>query len=166
MNTEYEIKHLNNKKDIDGIYQFLTSKEAFDTIDLPEGEKESLKKSVQQTFGDEKSSYFYIEDGKGRIIGVIGAFENEIKTGGYYLGYFAVSVNHRGQGLGSKLLTAAEDFVRAKRARYLIIETGDETTTATAIGLYTKFGFEKVGFYKDYYNPGDPKSSYMKSYDY
>ena len=65
----------------------------------------------------------------------------------------AVDPNHRGYGIGDKLMQACIDFTRSSGRRRIILESN--TKQAAAIHLYRKFGFKDI--------PLDPNSQYVRA---
>ena len=65
----------------------------------------------------------------------------------------AVDPNHRGYGIGDKLMQACIDFTRARKRQRIILESN--TKQVAAIHLYRKFGFKEI--------PLDPNSQYVRA---
>ncbi|MEK7612447.1 MAG: GNAT family N-acetyltransferase [Patescibacteria group bacterium] len=59
----------------------------------------------------------------------------------------SVKASHRGKGIGSKLLSAAEDFGRSRNVRRMELEVFGENERA--IKLYKKFGYAVEGTRKN-----------------
>ena len=59
-----------------------------------------------------------------------------------YLGYLAVQAEHRGQGIGGRLLDAVEDWARAKGAELLLTDTNLRSNVG-AVEFYESHGFEQ-----------------------
>lgn len=74
----------------------------------------------------------------------------------------AVTGSHQRQGLGSKLLRAVEDSVRAVNGRLLLIETSDKTSFERTRLFYQKHGYVEVARIPDYFTDGDGKVSFIK----
>jgi [ribosomal protein S18]-alanine N-acetyltransferase len=66
----------------------------------------------------------------------------------------AVMPEHRGRGLGEKLVRQAIEDARTRNAERLFLETRHNNP---AIGLYRKLGFQPIGVRKDYYRGSDSK---------
>jgi GNAT superfamily N-acetyltransferase len=59
-----------------------------------------------------------------------------------YLGYLAVQAEHRGRGIGGRLLSAVEDWAREKGAELLLTDTNLRSNVG-AVEFYESHGFEK-----------------------
>lgn len=59
-----------------------------------------------------------------------------------YLGYLAVQAEHRGSGIGRRLLAAVEDWARQKGAELLITDTNLRSNVG-AVEFYESNGFER-----------------------
>jgi ribosomal protein S18 acetylase RimI-like enzyme len=62
----------------------------------------------------------------------------------------AVDPRARGKGLASQLISEAERLAREDGAIYMRLEVAEDN--AAAITLYRKIGYERFGFYRDYYD--------------
>ena len=61
----------------------------------------------------------------------------------------AISDKYRGKGLGKALMDTVVESARANGADKIMLEV--RASNATALSLYTKYGFEKVGLRPGYY---------------
>ncbi|WP_226698785.1 GNAT family N-acetyltransferase [Qipengyuania gaetbuli] len=59
---------------------------------------------------------------------------------------------HLGKGIAKAVLEALIDLSRAERIARLSLETGTSDEFVPAIGLYTKYGFERGDAFADYVN--------------
>jgi ribosomal protein S18 acetylase RimI-like enzyme len=67
----------------------------------------------------------------------------------------------RGQGLGARLLAAAEQAAQARGCRALRLEV--RVDNAAAIALYERAGFRRIGRYEGYYEDGADAWRYEKT---
>ncbi len=90
-----------------------------------------------------------IEESKGVIHGFIIVL---YRTGSSVAGIETVNVDPacRKQGIGRRLLAAAEEDIRKRKARRIRLEVS--VMNHAAIGLYQIAGFQTVGVLKDYYH--------------
>jgi len=72
----------------------------------------------------------------------------------------AVSQQQRGQGIAKALMLAGEQAARDDGRLYLRLEVSVDNTSA--IGLYQALGFQKFGFYRDYYEDHKDALRYQK----
>ncbi len=66
------------------------------------------------------------------------------------LANIAVTASHRGRGLGARLLSAMIDIARERGVASLYLEV--RVSNEKAAELYRRFGFEKIGMRRDYYD--------------
>lgn len=113
----------------------------------------------------ENHQYWYIED-RGEIVGTCGIRENKYGSGGYEMDsdYIAVHKDYRRQGLGAKLLKAAEDFVRGQGGRYVHVLSCDIDSYGPAREFYLNHGYRKVGEIPNYYVEGEGRIDYFKEF--
>lgn len=74
----------------------------------------------------------------------------------------ATAPQFRGQGVGTRLLTAMEQRLRDKRLQWLTLEVRPSNTAA--VGLYTALGFQEVGRRKRYYKKPTEDALLMTKY--
>lgn len=85
----------------------------------------------------------------GEIVGYAGAFclapDADVQT-------IAVDAPAQGRGVGRQLLERLIEVARAAGCTHLMLEVRSDN--AEAIGLYERFGFERISTRRDYYAPG------------
>lgn len=102
---------------------------------LDDGEKADIKRDVTESLAADNNTYIMAED-QGDVIGAIGVHENYVGNGGHEIGWLAVDKSARRTGVGTKLLKAAEEFIRNNKGRYLIIDTGSTKLFDSARAFY------------------------------
>ena len=96
------------------------------------------------------------------ILGYICHGHNPVTDAIHDIYWIAVDPRAQGQGVGARLLSFAEDRVRALRGRGIVIETSSRAEYAAARRLYEKSGYRKAADITDFYKPGDHQFIYMK----
>jgi ribosomal-protein-alanine N-acetyltransferase len=96
----------------------------------------------------ETRHYLVAEQG-GAVVGYAG-----LAVTGHQADVQTVAVAHerQGEGLGGVLLEALLDEARRRGAGEVLLEVRAENTAAQA--LYARFGFERIGVRRRYYQPG------------
>lgn len=84
---------------------------------------------------------FYVATFSGRVVGVSGFYR---RGNSYWLGWFAVSQECQGLGVGSGLLERVEKAVRDKGARELFVYTSQLPQFKKTREFYKRKGFEEV----------------------
>lgn len=74
----------------------------------------------------------------------------------------AVDARDQRRGVGSGMLSAVEDRVRAQGARLLLIETSDADGFERTRSFYAKHTYEHVATIADYFTDGEGKASFVK----
>jgi ribosomal protein S18 acetylase RimI-like enzyme len=159
----FSITRLTNPEKIPAIVTFLQSAEAFD-LEMNDYRKRAREKAVKNSLILPKHAYWYVEH-EGNIIGAVGVAENDRESDGYYLDYFAVHKEFRRHGIGRQLIQTAEDYLASVKARYLLIDTGDNDDTKAARHFYEAMGYKPVSHIPDYYYPGEGRIDYWKKLD-
>jgi ribosomal-protein-alanine N-acetyltransferase len=99
--------------------------------------------------GVPETRHYVVIESDGELIGYAGLFATrhtaDVQT-------LAVAGDRQGEGLGALLLTALLDEVRRRGASEVLLEVRADNETAA--GLYARFGFERIGVRRGYYQPG------------
>ncbi len=74
----------------------------------------------------------------------------------------AVDAPRHRQGIGSTMLLAVEEAVRAANGRLLLIETSDKSSFERTRLFYRKHGYSEVARIPDFFADGDGKASFIK----
>ena len=74
----------------------------------------------------------------------------------------AVDASRHRQGVGSQMLEAVEEAVRAEGGRLLLIETSDKASFERTRAFYRKHSYTEVAHIPDYFADGDGKASFVK----
>lgn len=101
------------------------------------------------------------EDG-GTLVGVAYFAPKAFADRVWELLMIAVDAPRHRQGIGSRLLVAFEDAVRASGGRLLLIETSDQSGFERTRLFYRKHGYAEVAHIPDYFTDGDGKASFVK----
>lgn len=94
-------------------------------------------------------THYFVVEKQGLIIGYFGILavldECQIHT-------VSVDKNHRKNGIGSRIMDYIIGFSKDREINSINLEV--DINNESAIALYSKYGFQKVGYIKDYYiNP-------------
>lgn len=76
--------------------------------------------------------------------------------------WIAVARSHQGQGIGAALVQRAEEMIRVRHGRLVVIETSSQERYGSTRGFYVKCGYTEVARVPDFYAPGDDKVMYVK----
>lgn len=77
------------------------------------------------------------------------------------LGWFAVSKEHQGGGVGGFLFNWVEKMAKARGSRVMVVETDDYENEEAARSLYEKNGYDSGLNIKDYFGPGRDLVNYF-----
>lgn len=116
--------------------------------------KESIAYVLLRILINRNRMYTFIAEKNGEFVGFITILFPKFKKLRRNA-YFTVSVKKsaRGQGIGTKLIKAGEDFAREKKARRLELDVFAKNQNA--VHLYEKLGFEKEGCRRGAVDDGD-----------
>ncbi len=104
----------------------------------------------------EASGYVFLVYKKGdRSLGYACFGPHPLTEGIFDLYWIAVDPEAQGQGIGHALLARAEDEVRARGGRMLLVETSGTSAYAPARRLYESCGYRYEAVIHDFYAPGD-----------
>jgi GNAT superfamily N-acetyltransferase len=80
----------------------------------------------------------------------------------YDLYWIAVQQEHRGKGIGTRLLAATEERIRALGGEKVYAETSSKESYGSSRAFYEKHGYTQEALLRDFYSPGDSKLIYVK----
>ncbi|MCL5036510.1 MAG: ribosomal protein S18-alanine N-acetyltransferase [Chloroflexi bacterium] len=100
-----------------------------------------------ELLNNKNALYLAVRSKKGDLTGFAGAwiFKDEA-----HIATMSVSKSFRGLGLGSLLLYRLIEICRERGCYWITLEVWEKNKPA--IALYTKFGFVRAGFRKNYYD--------------
>jgi ribosomal-protein-alanine N-acetyltransferase len=102
--------------------------------------------------------YLVVESADGELIGYAGLCAYPPDES--YVQTIAVAPTHQGHGLGTRLLTALIDESARRGCRRLDLEV--RADNPTAIALYERHGFTRVGLRRSYYQPSGVDAVVMR----
>ena len=80
----------------------------------------------------------------------------------YDLYWIVIHNNFRRSGIGKALLARTENLIENQGGRLIYIDTSSRDHYRTTRMFYSRCGYRKDAFMKDFYNPGDSKITYVK----
>lgn len=104
---------------------------------------------------------FSCVEGEG-VLGYICIGPTPATAATFDLYWIAVNPRSHGTGIGSKLLSHTEEYLRQKRIRLLIAETSSTSKYDKTRAFYERKGFQKLAHIKEYYKPDDDLVIYGK----
>ena len=103
-----------------------------------------------------------VDERQGRIVGYAYYAPASMTDRSWYLYWIAVTKQIQAKGVGSGLLTHAEDDIRSKNGRVLFIETSSLPHYDPTRRFYLKHGYEVTAVLRDYYADGDDMVVFRK----
>lgn len=76
--------------------------------------------------------------------------------------WIVVDPRYQDRGIGTQLLTTAEEKLREAGARKIFVETSSQSKYLSAQNFYHKMGYRLVSYIKDFYKVEDSKLIYVK----
>jgi ribosomal protein S18 acetylase RimI-like enzyme len=112
----------------------------------------------------EASDYrFIFADAAGAAIGYACYGEIAGTVGSYDLYWIAVHDDHRGGGIGRRLMIEVERLIAARAGRRIYVETSSRDQYEPTQQFYLKCGYTIDATLKDFYTPGDGKIILVKA---
>lgn len=107
--------------------------------------------------------HFLFAELAGEVVGYVCTGPITVTDRRYDLYWIAVRQDRRGQGIGGALLRQAEQNVRARGGKHLIIETSSRPIYEPTRQFYLKYGYREVARVPEYYGDGDDRVIYMRA---
>ena len=120
---------------------------------------EALKK------GDESGYYFMTALVENRIAGYICYGPIPLTFNRWDIYWIAVAEKFRGKGIGGMLLKKTETRIRTLGGKRAYIETSSSQLYTSTRRFHEKQGYVLEALQKDYYNDGDDRCLYVKSFN-
>jgi ribosomal protein S18 acetylase RimI-like enzyme len=99
---------------------------------------------------------------EGRIVGFVYYGPVPMTDHTWDLWWIAVDPATQGQGIGAKLMSAAEDDMRSKGGRLLTLDTSATAVYQPTRSFYERIGYTLMATLPDYYTDGDGKCIFWK----
>lgn len=112
--------------------------------------------------GPESGYLFLFAERQGRVLGYACYGEIACTRGSYDLYWIAVRQDCRGQGIGGRLLRAAEERIAAAGGRAIWVETSGRPQYQPTRDFYLRCGYAQEALMRDFYDEGDDKVLYVK----
>jgi len=113
--------------------------------------------------GSGRGDYFLnVLEEDSRVVGYECHGPTPLTDGTYDLYWIAVDPASQGGGRGRALLAHAEEDVRRRRGRLLLIETSSQESYNATKRFYERSGYPLVARIPDFYRQGDDKLVYAK----
>jgi len=112
---------------------------------------------------EDQKDYEIFTDADGETVnGYVCIGPRPLTVGTYDLYWIAVNPNVQARGIGSGLIKYIEDYLKAKSARLVLIETSGKPGYEKERKFYEKNKYDKFVEIKDFYNVGDSLVVYGK----
>lgn len=102
-------------------------------------------------------------DDQGQLIGFISWGPTPATKGTHDLYWIAVDPAHQGHGVGSQLLEAVEERLKADGGRLVVVETSSRPEYRPTRAFYGKRGYAVTARVPGYYAPGDDLIVFTKT---
>jgi ribosomal protein S18 acetylase RimI-like enzyme len=153
------IRHLKNT-DRENIFNILV-----DTNNFNDDEIKIAMELIDVYINDEEQNDYEIfvdENDDGVINGYVCIGPRPLTVGTYDLYWIAVNPNVQSRGIGSKLISHIENYLKDNTVRLILIETSGKLSYEKERKFYEKNLYVKLVEIKDFYNVGDSLVIYGK----
>jgi ribosomal protein S18 acetylase RimI-like enzyme len=117
-------------------------------------------------FNPAKSGYFIlVAEVDSKIGGYVCYGPTPITEATWDLYWIAVDHNIQGQGIGKKLMAAAEKEIQQAKGRLILVETSSKPGYEKTNAFYQRVGYKEICRIKDFYMIGDDQILYEKRFD-
>jgi ribosomal protein S18 acetylase RimI-like enzyme len=114
--------------------------------------------------GGEASGYltYVLETPPGTVHGYVCVGPTPLTEGTFDLYWVAVDPAAQGRGYGRRLVATAEEEVRRRNGRLVLIETSSQEIYRPTVGFYESAGYRLVARIPNFYRPGDDKLVFVR----
>lgn len=112
--------------------------------------------------GDASGYFFLFAEEGARLLGYacFGPIPGSVHSFDLY--WIAVDPGVQGQGIGRRLMAAAERIMAARGARLIYADTSSRAQYEPTRSFYLACGYRQEAFLADFYSPGDGKVIFVK----
>lgn len=112
---------------------------------------------------DQKDYEIFVDENEDKVLnGYVCIGPRPLTVGTYDLYWIAVNPNVQSRGIGSKLISHIENYLKQKSVRLILIETSGKLSYEKERKFYEKNLYDKFVEIKDFYNVGDSLVIYGK----
>jgi GNAT superfamily N-acetyltransferase len=122
--------------------------------------QEVLQDYLREPGGDGYHAFTWEVDG--RVLGFEIHGPNSMTDRTWDLYWIAVDKSEQARGIGTELLRFAEEDMRRKNARLIMVETSSLPSYIPTRAFYAKHGYEQVAVVPDFYAAGDSLVLFQK----
>lgn len=76
--------------------------------------------------------------------------------------WIAVDPQQQRQGIGNRLMSLAEEEIRSREGRLVLVETSSRELYEPTRGFYRRMGYQEVSYIPDFYDKGDGRVTFAK----
>lgn len=110
----------------------------------------------------QKDYEIFVDEESNEINGYVCVGPRPLTVGTYDLYWIAVNPNVQSKGIGSKLISYIENYLKDKSVRLILIETSGKPSYEKERKFYLKNLYKELVEIKDFYNVGDSLVIYGK----
>lgn len=126
---------------------------------------EYLDEMTSEFLAGDSSAYWFVALNEQALpVGIAFCAPEQMTDGTWNLLLIAVSPKYQGKGIGRQLIHHTEALVTNCGARILLIETSGLEQYASTRAFYPKCGYSQVAVIPEYYEKGDDKIVFLKSF--
>lgn len=121
-----------------------------------------LQEMLSRALHGDTEEFWLTKHIEGSPVGFCFTAPEELTDGTWNMLAIAVHPDLQGKGVGTGLVVAAEDRLRSRGQRLLIVETSSTDAFALARKFYAQNGYEIEAQICDFWSPGDHKVIFRK----
>jgi ribosomal protein S18 acetylase RimI-like enzyme len=107
--------------------------------------------------GDDSGYFILVAEDNAKIVGYVCYGPTPLTEGAWDVYWEAVAPNRKGQGIGGRLMKAAEAEIGKGKTRLILIETSSQPSYENTRQFYQRHGYKEIARVPDFYEPGDDK---------
>jgi ribosomal protein S18 acetylase RimI-like enzyme len=116
-------------------------------------------------FNPAEAGYFIlVAEIDSKVVGYVCYGPTPITEGTWDLYWIAVDHSIQGQGVGKKLMEAAEEKIQEAKGRLIIVETSSKPGYEKTNAFYQRIGYKQAARIVDFYMIGDDQIIYEKRF--
>ena len=108
--------------------------------------------------------YIIVAEIDREVAGYVAYGPTPLTVGTWDIYWASITRERQGQGIGSALISYAEDAIRKENGRLIMIETSSKPEYEKTRRFHHKMGYQVACVIKDFYAPGDDEVIFIKRF--
>ncbi|MSQ22612.1 MAG: N-acetyltransferase [Dehalococcoidia bacterium] len=113
--------------------------------------------------GDASGYHVHVATQDQKAAGYVCFGPTPLTRGTWDIYWIAVDPQQQRQGIGNRLMSLAEEEIRSRAGRLVLVETSSRELYEPTREFYKRLGYQEVSYIPDFYDVGDSRVTFAKN---